>query len=60
MTRQKRLKNDGHKSQHVNLYLINHFTYFKKHFFFLDLLEEYLTWLPQTAHKEVRSIWPPL
>ncbi|XP_050424982.1 probable ATP-dependent RNA helicase kurz [Adelges cooleyi] len=24
------------------------------------LLDEYLNWLPKTAHKEVKSIWPPL
>jgi len=28
-------------------------------FVLIDLLEEYLIWLPQAAHKEVKLIWPP-
>ena len=26
----------------------------------LDLLAEYSTWLPQTKHEELSSIWPPI
>lgn len=39
---------------------INHILHNLNNFLFLDLLEEYLMWLPQTAHKEIKLVWPPL
>jgi ATP-dependent RNA helicase DHX37/DHR1 len=29
-------------------------------FFFLDLLDVYCNWLPESLHGQVRSIWPPI
>lgn len=55
----KKIKDRWLKESTCKFLLIQQFYTFLT-FFFLDLLEEYLTWLPKTAHKEIKSSWPPL